>query len=194
MKNIMANFSRILLVVVYFCIFASNVHATGYYVSPSGTASWGSCTTASTPCSLAAANANAAAGDTIYLLNGTYSTPIAPANSGTESNRITYTANNGEIATITGKDITGINLNGKSYVTVDRVNVINTYTFADLKGAKHTWILNSVLMNSTNKVSWAVGILMYNNAEYNWLANCTIGNSGYFTSNDDIGGIMNLGN
>jgi hypothetical protein len=48
------------------------------YVSPSGSAAWGDCTVDSSPCSLATANANVAAGDTVKMMSGSYSTDINP--------------------------------------------------------------------------------------------------------------------
>ena len=170
---------------------------TPHWVAPTGTATWTNCnsqTPLSGPaaCSLATANANAAAGDIVYLRNGTYGTSIAPAKNGTAANRITYKGYTAEMAKITGV-ATAINVVGKSYITIDGVNVDGADTFADLQTAHHIWILNSTLINSTDTGGWPLGIKMYNNSQYNWLANCTIGQVGYMTSNDDIGGVMNLG-
>ena len=161
-----------------------------YYVSPTGSASWSNCINEAAPCSLATANSNAKAGDIIYLKEGTYTTEIAPAASGTQAGRITYRANGRAI--ITGVS-NGINLFGKSYVTVDGITVSMTATFADLRQAEHIWIHNSILVNCTNIGGWPMGVKMYDNSRYNWLANSTIGNCGYFTSDDDKGGVMNIG-
>jgi hypothetical protein len=54
--------------------------------------------------------------------------------------------------------------------------------------------LNSVLANSSDTGGWPIGVLMYNNAHRNRMVNCTVGHSGYQTANDDIGGVMNVGN
>jgi hypothetical protein len=58
-------------------------------------------------CSLATANANAAAGDTVILRGGTYNCPLAPVHSGTQSAKITWINYTGETPVIHFKD-TGI--------------------------------------------------------------------------------------
>ncbi|MBN2574285.1 MAG: hypothetical protein JXP73_06950 [Deltaproteobacteria bacterium] len=169
-----------------------------YWVSPTGAAAWASCKSA-TPladavaCAIATANQSAAAGDTVCLRGGTYGTGIAPRNDGAEAARLTFAGYAGEDAKFTGA-ITGIKLTGRAYVTVDAVNVDGAKVFADLIGAHHVWILNSKLVNSSDTGGWPVGVRMYNDAHHNRLAGCTIGNSGYMTSDDDKGGVMNLGN
>ena len=76
---------------------------TTYWVSSNGQAAWASCRGATplndtSACALSTANANASAGDTVYLRGGTYSNQeIRPSNSGTsESNRIVLTSYNWE--------------------------------------------------------------------------------------------------
>jgi hypothetical protein len=169
-----------------------------HWVSPTGAAAWASCES-KTPlldavaCSIATANKSAAAGDTICLRGGSYATGIAPQNDGTEAARITFAAYAGEDARFSGA-ITGIKVTSRGYITVDSVSTDGARTFADLIGAHHIWILNSKLTNSSDTGGWPVGVRMYNDAHHNWLFGCTIGNSGYMTSDDDIGGVMNVGN
>jgi len=87
---------------------------TAYWVSPTGTASYGNANSA-TPlsgtacCSLATANANAKAGDTVILRGGTYlltsvgQVGISPANRGTSINaRITFCSYAGEAPVVEG--------------------------------------------------------------------------------------------
>jgi hypothetical protein len=174
------------------CSFAS---ANMYWVSPIGAAAWAQCSGESpiqgtVACTLTIANANVMPGDTVHLDAGTYTTGIAPARSGTQSERITYRGVPGTI--ITGTD-TGIDVEGKAYITIDNVTVTNTNTFADLRSANHIWIFNSILVNSSDSGGWPLGIRMYTDSESNWLANSTIGNSGYMSADDDIGGVMNMG-
>jgi hypothetical protein len=142
---------------------------------------------------MTAANTNAAAGDTVYLRGGTYGTGIAPVNSGTSGGSITFKGYAGEIAKISGT-ATAINTNNKSYITIDAVTTDGNKIFADLRRANHIWIQNSTLINSTDSGGWPVGVLIYTNSQYNRIVNSTIGNSGYMSSNDDIGGLINLGN
>jgi xanthosine utilization system XapX-like protein len=101
-----------------------------YWVSPSGAATWANARSV-TPlagaaaCSLATANANASAGDTIVLRGGTYNTAIQPAHSGTGIDaRIIYQAHAGETPVITGANLISIFLNnGASYIKVSGITV-----------------------------------------------------------------------
>jgi parallel beta-helix repeat protein len=94
-----------------FLLFFSFTCAATYWVSPTGTASWNNCKNDSplngeAACSISTANSNAAAGDTVYLRGGNYTSNgigvIAPAKSGTSaSNRIIFVAYSGEIPIMT---------------------------------------------------------------------------------------------
>lgn len=54
-------------------VCAANLsHAATKYVSPSGAAAWGACTTVAVPCSQATARTNAASGDIIEFADGAY--------------------------------------------------------------------------------------------------------------------------
>jgi hypothetical protein len=183
---------------VFLMLGSAHFAAAGlYWVSPAGGASWANCGSA-TPLngvsagSLASANGNAAAGDTIYLRAGRYTTGIAPAHSGSANKRIVFAGHTGETARLCGMN-TAVNAGGKSYITIDNITSDSNHVFVDLRAADHTTVLNCRFDHSTDTGGWPVGILMYNNSRYNRLANCTVGNSGYMTVNDDIGGLFNLG-
>jgi len=111
----------LLLSLVIFLLSAVPVsQAADYYVSPTGTVLWSSCTNIASPCSISTANANVQAGDTVYLRGGTYlisSSGIDPKNTGTEANPITFTNYNGEnvIFNYTGSSISdyAVNLNSE---------------------------------------------------------------------------------
>ena len=94
---------------------AARLDAAAYYVSPSGSAAWPTCTNIATPCAPATAFANAVAGDTVYFRGGSYNqtaqygdggalplTPYQPAHSGTSSAWITFKAYPGEAPIING--------------------------------------------------------------------------------------------
>lgn len=85
--------------------------AATYYVSPTGSASWSTCTNINTPCSPVVSMTNAGAGDTVYFRGGQYELSydlskdpswywykgiLNPANSGTITNPITFAAYPGE--------------------------------------------------------------------------------------------------
>jgi hypothetical protein len=91
-----------------------------YYVSPTGNASWNSCTSSSTPCPAQTAMRNAVAGDIVNFLAGTYNLAcnsgiwdvdlsqnyewsiLTPDNSGTSGNPITFRANPGDTVILKG--------------------------------------------------------------------------------------------
>ena len=190
-----------LTIVVFFVMlsgFYVIAEADTYWVSPTGIASWSDCKSI-TPldgtlaCSMATANSNAAAGDTVYLRGGTYSTGLSPANSGTSTNRILFKAYNGEIPKISGEN-NAINVQGKSYITIDGITTDGNKVFANMISANHVWLLNCILINSTDMGGWPTGIKMYNNSQYNKIVNCIIGHVGYATATpDDIGGVITMG-
>ena len=97
MKRFMLGF------IIVICLSASTQgYAAYHWVSSSGSAAWGVCFGDTDPgvyCSLATANANAAAGDTVYLKAGTYSDDgyINPAKSGSSGSPITYQAYGGTV-------------------------------------------------------------------------------------------------
>lgn len=129
--------------------------AATHWVSPTGAAAYSSCI-GSTPisgasaCSLATANANAVAGDLVYLRSGTYSggTAIAPAHNGTNSgNMITfqgYPADGTLVAIISG-GIYGIDLEGNSFISVLNIEFLNqTVHWGNVtEGANHNQIANN---------------------------------------------------
>jgi hypothetical protein len=107
-----------------------------YWVSPAGTAAWsqaqGGAPLSGTSCaSLQTANANAAAGDTVYLREGSYSAIgyINPSHSGASENlRIFYCNYNNETVTVRDESY-GIYLYKKSYVTVNGIQFENLNRF-----------------------------------------------------------------
>src|SRR4030042_4329587 len=106
-----------------------------YWVSPTGTATWGNCSgptplSGTSACSLSAANTNASAGDIINLRGGTYNTAINPSRSGSGGNVITFQAYSNQIVIITdttpiGPYKMGIRLSAKSYIKIDGITFNN---------------------------------------------------------------------
>lgn len=112
-------------------LFAFPAWGVDYYVSPAGGTAWPNCTSVGSPCTLAAANSGLTAGDTAYMLAGSYPTQIRPANSGTSNDsRIVYRAYGDGDVNITvspnqdnnfiGQQLPegAISLNDRDYVTV----------------------------------------------------------------------------
>ena len=98
-----------------------------YWVSPTGGAAWSEARSGTplsgTACApLAAANANAMPGDTVYLRGGTYDSSLAPAHSGTRESPITFARHQGEtplfIVDTEAKGRWAIRLDGKSHIRI----------------------------------------------------------------------------
>ena len=122
-----------------------------YYVAASGGGTtWANCTNISTPCTLATANTNAAAGDTVYLRGGTYTTAIVPLNSGTSGSMITFSAYTGEAPSFSNLN-PDMNLGGKSYIRVTGMTFSDNgnYLWARVdNGANHNEIDHNTFTNA----------------------------------------------
>lgn len=134
-------------------------------MSPTGTVGWASCRSngpliGTVACSLATANNNAAAGDTVNLRGGTYTystnyaVAINPTKSGAAGLPITYKAYNGEepimLSASPSQDRTCININNRSYIRIDGVTCRNFFRWAQLQNyAHHNEISNSKFSDDT---------------------------------------------
>ncbi|RPH51738.1 MAG: choice-of-anchor D domain-containing protein [Desulfobacteraceae bacterium] len=140
----------LLSIILLVLLFVPYSYAGTYYVAASGGGtSWADCTNISTPCTLATANTNAAAGDTVYLRGGTYeikTNAIIPSNSGSAGNPITFSGYGSETVTIHGaSDITGVSsrgiyLNGRNYIKVTKINFSNMSAGLHINNANHNEI------------------------------------------------------
>lgn len=120
-------------------IKAGAADAGTYYVSSSGTATWGQATDINTPTNVQTAFNNAVAGDIVYFRGGTYNVPAKnfgdtyhgyyePAHSGSAGNPITFQAYPGETTVFNGTAggtgdtpdyATIFGTNGASYIVFD---------------------------------------------------------------------------
>lgn len=156
---------RVRICVVILLLLPVFAEAGTYYVSPTGAASWANCEDAAgTPgpksgtaaCALSTANTNAAAGDTVYLREGTYTIyekGIDPANDGSAGNVITFSGYESEVVTITGgvactpatrntcaAGAVGLSLGNNSYIKVTKINFTNTRYGFIITGEGHNEI------------------------------------------------------
>jgi hypothetical protein len=132
---------KIILLAFAFLLLTSPAFAATYYVkqSSAGNDSGDSCVNAK---SISWYNSNAAAGDTGILCDGTFTTGIAPANSGTSGNAITYQAATQYAAIITSS--TGAALSSRNYITIDGVYIKNNSTrWVTASGSSNLTIQNS---------------------------------------------------
>jgi hypothetical protein len=152
-------------------VLASTVLAATYWVSSNGAASWTACIGAAalsgtSACSLSTANSNAAAGDTVYLRGGGYSSYINPSKSGTsDTARITFQNYNGE--TVTLDSSSAINLNGKSYVTVSGMTSSTCKYCIQINGGGHN-IISYNKFGPYITTSWMFNLIS-GSSQYNWL-------------------------
>lgn len=108
---------KVLQLIFLSVFFVGTTFAAEYYVSPTGSATWPTCTTVDNPCrasNTSKAFLGASAGDTVYFLDGVYSgiqqpnesdytVPAwVPNISGTEGNPVTYKALNSRGAHLIG--------------------------------------------------------------------------------------------
>jgi hypothetical protein len=126
--------SKIILFILLLSMMVSCASATDYYVSPTGNDSHTGTSIGTAWATPSHAATQALAGDTVYLIGGTYSdTPVSFSNSGTVGNPIVFVAYNGtpllqgDVGKKTSDDYIGINLNGMSYITITGLEISNYY-------------------------------------------------------------------
>ena len=180
--------------------------STNHWVSTTGTqTTWANCASATDPgsgyCSLATANTNATAGQTVFLIAGTYDTNterINPTNSGSAGSPITFVASGGTVV-ISGAacDTTGepaINLSGKSYIVIDGITASGCAHHVFIRnGSTHNEIKNGSFNNNQNQ-DWNHSILD-GNSQYNWIHDTQFSKGGGNTTSpaDDIGTVLDIG-
>jgi hypothetical protein len=182
---------------------------TTYWVSPDGQAAWASCMGAlpldgPSACALSTANANAVAGDTIYLRGGTYSDQeIRPSNSGaSQDQRIIYTSYNQENVTLRDSAY-GIYIYKKSYITVNGINFYSLKRFMRIyAGHYNTISYCNFDTRSPESGDW-VGALIADdfndstpaseNSTYNWVHHSTFYRWVYGDYAEHRGGLLDIG-
>jgi hypothetical protein len=222
---------RIILYVIFLIVFASPLFAGTYYVDSNGGSTWANCEHNAAPsgaksgsnaCSVKTANANAVAGDTIYIRGGSYTIDdtfaganpgINPANSGTAGNPITYIIYGDETALFTGDGTMNrshaVYIRERSYIRVSGLDftLCNTFLTIDGRqrqnpfkdvGANYNIIDNCTFRqvryndNDGSTAAWR-GSTIYHNASHNWVHDCTFQAYGAFTPTQDVGVLFELG-
>jgi len=184
----------IFLAILFFGFFglAKGSQAATYWVSSTGTAAWNSCSGATplsgtSACALSTTNANAAAGDVVYLRAGTYTITvngIAPVNSGSDaSHRIEYSNYNDEDVTIQSGAASryAILLNAVNWIYVHgSVNhplilLNNDYHIELTTGASHNEIsyVTTIGSYTTPSPSTGSGVIIIDASNYNWFHHST---------------------
>ena len=183
-------------------LFSSPLWATDRWVDDNGAADWGDCTGAAKSgtdaCSMATANANAVAGDIVYMRTGTYSTGIAPSNSGTNNtNRITYQNYNDETVTITNLTY-AIILDSRQYVTISGsatqdLLITNCDAYLKMTGGDYN-IFAYITGNSVREYDDSpYNSIEMNNSDYNWMHHCTFSEHGIAAPGTASGDLIGIG-
>jgi len=158
--------------------------AAGYYIDTNNpSASDSNPGTAALPWkTISKANQTLVAGDTVYIKAGTYTTYIAPNNSGNASNRITYRAYGSDKVTVQDAS-NGILIDGKSYITVQGINFYNLDRFMYLENsANHNIIAYCNFDQVRNLGSWS-GSRIWKQSSHNWIHHCRFSKFGACTGN-----------
>lgn len=142
------------------------------------------------------ANSTLVAGDTVYLKAGTYTAGttnyIAPANSGTAGNRITY-QNYASDAVIVQQGEYAILLNGDDYITVKGITFQQLDHFMVLNGgADYNIIDGNTFSTMRNFDDWA-GSRIWQNSDHNIIKNNTFEQWGACTAGSDDGAVLDVG-
>lgn len=167
-----------LLILVFTVASPLLAQATDYYVDTyNGSASDSNPGTSSLPWkTITKANQTLTAGDTAYIKAGTYSSYIAPQNSGTSTNPIMYRNYSTDIVTIQNAAY-GIWLIGKSYITVQGINFYNLDQFMVLQnGANHN-IIAYCNFDHGRSNQWT-GSEIVGSSSYNWIHHSSFSNYG----------------
>ena len=153
------------VILLFICSIA---HAADpYWVDDNGEeTTWANCQSASpisgsSACTLATANTNASAGDTINLQPGTYTTAISPTNSGSSGSMIHYTSYDSENqAIIRPATLWGIFLQGNSYIKVSNVEVTEVKRLFFMgNGATHNEITGSTFTTESDPDYYSSGLI-----------------------------------
>ena len=161
-----------LLLIVSLCGAAVS-SAKDIYVSPAGDNGNSGNSSTSALGTIAAAAARAAAGDTVYLLAGTYSESLVPASSGTASAPITYKSYGTGHAVISNVNV-GILISSQSYIIVDGINVSGVSpapqatvgTFVVVQNSNHIVIKNGSFQYAKGWAGIDISALYLPNGRY----------------------------
>ena len=182
---------------------APTIETESYWVSPTGESNWLGAKK-DTPlsgtdcCSIATANANASAGDTVYLREGTYANSIWPTHSGTSENTITWSAYGEEVPTftVTTNFRWAIALLGVSYHKFIGIKSYESLAFFFVgHGSCHNEFDSCIFDNSGGYLYSQGAVNGWNTAytdmipsDHNWFHHCTFSHYGAMS---ESGGYVN---
>ena len=181
--------------------FTQICFAATHFVSPNGSGTWAASTNMATPCSLATANANVAAGDVVNLRGGDYNAGILLIRKhGTSGSKITFQAYPPDSLRPTIKNTTtaywtgryhGLLLFASTYVKIDGIifeNVGGGYLFQAVYGSSYNEITNCTFDGKNMSAVFNIwkgssGSPDSDACANNWIHNNTIKNIGTLSWN-----------
>lgn len=174
-------------------LLINTLSAAVHYVSPGGTVNWAQSGILTTPCSLPTANANAGAGDTVYLLAGIYTgVYIKPSQSGSAGNPIMYSRYSDDSVTITDADY-GIIIDGKSRIIINGLRFYFMGNFVCIKNnSNYNTIGYCIFDKARDTTTWS-GANIYYTSQYNRVHHCSFSRWGYANDSGHAGALFDVG-
>lgn len=188
-----------LLTFIISIIYATPCFAGVYWVdSNGGAANWAACQGADpgagNRCGLSGAtgsNINATAGDTVYLMSGTYTSAVSPCKTGTTTDHIWIMAYPGQTPIIDTTEYAGIALNSHAWINVNGIKVVGAGTngIHVCGGANHIKISNCETDGEGDTITTGLRINSYRYTvgtytapvTHIWVVDSTFGNHGVVT-------------
>jgi hypothetical protein len=178
-----------------------------YWVSTTGTATWanarGTTALSGTACaSISTMNANATAGDTVYIRAGTTAAgtgQINLVNDGSSGAPIIIEAYQSEVFTINNRTSAqgpAIDLTNRDYITFRKIRTNDCQESVEISGCTNIRFENCRFVNHKNtQTGWPVAVTINNNSQFNVFKDTEIGTCGYASGGgtDDAGGCVNIG-
>jgi len=183
---------KIMVICMGLCLCVTSAYAADYYVSPSGSKPWPTCTTPDNHCNLQVAANNAIVGDTVLLRGGTYVLPVKlgtnweaglmPANSGVEGNPITFKAYADEIPFLDNSAnhvepaVASFGTNGQDYIVFDGLHTLISVGNGLGRGCQLHGTTGSVVKNCDIE-GVAAGIGNINGVRIEKASHCIVSNN-----------------
>jgi hypothetical protein len=141
---------------------------------------------------IAKANQTLIAGDIVYIKEGTYTSQIAPKNSGNSSNSIIYRKCDNDAVTISDTTY-GISLKGKSFIIVEGINFYNVDQFLEIRNGHHNTIADCNFDQYRRRINWS-GSQIIGNSSFNRVHHCRFSKYGECNAEgEDNGSVLDIG-
>ena len=137
------------------------------------------------------ANTTLTAGSTVWIKAGIYSGGIAPANSGTAANPITYSRYQNQSVVVSNVS-TAVDLLNDNYIRVNGINFTRCDSMLWIDSGENNVIQNCSFGPMRSYSDWEASRI-HNGAKFNVISNCVFFRYGNFSGNDN-GALVEVGN